>query len=252
MSSLEEYYSADNWVEIVAFSGGKNIRVPLGSQLVSKYGFDEKFFGTGMSSELILQSACSGNLDISVHGVRHLPRSVNTIRCFYGKNGVVHLDGDDFSCKLLCSIDTRRDFKDIVGELKTIYDRINIIDRVFFDDNGVPRGNGADDGLDQEAQDALQGVIDYSESNDPFALKIKGVRVSDMSQRAMGLWLWDQVQERYQGNPPHGALSSLAREMKERFDLATLGYAISEAPTFRKMYNRTTSCIAACEVLPFS
>jgi len=69
--------------------------------------------------------------------------------------------------------------------------------------------------------------------------------------RAVGLWLWDYIQEHYGRHKglPHGAKSNARKAFKAGFDVAKLGYAESDARVFDRLYTRTNECIQKPEVL---
>lgn len=70
--------------------------------------------------------------------------------------------------------------------------------------------------------------------------------------RAVGLWMWDFITERYgPGKPPHGKIAEARRELEKNFDLSQLGYAESRPETIEGHYRKTRECIKVREVLPF-
>ena len=69
--------------------------------------------------------------------------------------------------------------------------------------------------------------------------------------RAVGLWLWDYLDEKFGSVLPRGAITEAVRELKQKFDLERLGYAESQQKVLEDKYRGTCRCIESCEVLPF-
>lgn len=83
-------------------------------------------------------------------------------------------------------------------------------------------------------------------------LELKARQAGD-SARAIGLWLWDYVQE-HGGRGRHGVISEAIRSAREM--LRPLGgdvgyYSGSADKVFHNFFNKTEACIEACQVLPF-
>lgn len=70
--------------------------------------------------------------------------------------------------------------------------------------------------------------------------------------RAVGLWLWDYIQEHYGRHIdlPHGAKTRARKAFRACCDVDKLGYGESEARVFDRLYSRTNECIQKPEVLP--
>jgi hypothetical protein len=70
--------------------------------------------------------------------------------------------------------------------------------------------------------------------------------------RALGMWLWDYVQE-HGGMKKRGIVASAIRAMKNHLgqEIKELGFADTEESVFRRFCRRTAECIDACEVLSF-
>jgi len=94
---------------------------------------------------------------------------------------------------------------------------------------------------------------DKEQLNSHINKLLKGICLENSNEpRAVGLWMWDYITEKYgPGKPPHGKIAEARRELEKNFDISKLGYADSRPETIENKYRRTCECIEACEVLPF-
>jgi hypothetical protein len=73
-------------------------------------------------------------------------------------------------------------------------------------------------------------------------------KIGTDNSRAIGIWLWDFIQN--SENPKkRGIISKAIRELRERFDIGSLGYGESESRVFRNILAKTKKCIINAEVL---
>jgi hypothetical protein len=75
---------------------------------------------------------------------------------------------------------------------------------------------------------------------------------SQWESRAIGLWLWDYVQDNG-GERNRGVIAAAIRTMKKQLEpeIKALGFADSEDRVFRGFYSKTAASIEAGEVLSF-
>lgn len=78
--------------------------------------------------------------------------------------------------------------------------------------------------------------------------KGKSYQTRSDASRAIGLWLWDYMQEN------NGTAKTAILAIKEHFgtEVKTLGFATTEENVYRSWLRRTKECIDACDVLAFT
>lgn len=118
----------------------------------------------------------------------------------------------------LVLIDKNADIDTLLGEIKKIH-----LGEEFHQ-------------IDSHINNTLKGIC-LDSANDP---------------RAIGLWMWDYLNEKYgPGKPPHGKIAEARREMAKRFELSKLCYSDLDPDVIAAKYRGTCKCINAHEVLPF-
>ncbi|QLA15720.1 hypothetical protein [Desulfolutivibrio sulfoxidireducens] len=82
-----------------------------------------------------------------------------------------------------------------------------------------------------------------------FRKKLSKLSPTSNASRAIGLWIWDNINIEFgMDKPPHGTISKTIHRLKDKFDLSSLGYSASANRTFSNMYYKTCKCIEDREV----
>lgn len=99
----------------------------------------------------------------------------------------------------------------------------------------------------QKANNAAIELTRYKIKKNPTS----SFKVDD-TPRAVGLWIWDYLTNKHgRESLPRGALTEAVKELKNRFNIKTIGYADSSPKVLEDKYRGTCQCIEACEVIPF-
>ncbi len=129
-----------------------------------------------------------------------------------------------------CIIDFTKDLRLIVKEVSALWKR----QQSFLSSLKNEGGNW--------------GETDYNAIERFMASGLRSLSDAPTS-RAIGLWLWDRVQEL--GNV-RGSIMLAIKEMASKFDLRSLNVDSLEDSDFRFLLRRTNKCIDAGEVLSFT
>lgn len=88
----------------------------------------------------------------------------------------------------------------------------------------------------------------YEAAWERLPTKIKRVvEKRNHTPRAVGLWLYDYIKDKYGDDFPRGGIAEAIRALRETFDLKS--YTASDSETHRNQYKKTIKCITTAEVL---
>lgn len=155
-------------------------------------------------------------------------------------------------------VDTSKDFELVMSEFSSIYwerkYQAGIVKKFIELSSGGMNDDESHKIASKSVEDIYEKAVCAYNSMWMYKAKINedaSFKLDD-TPRAIGLWLWDYITNKYgESKPPHKAYAEAMRVFKEKFDYKALCYADTESGTYRNWYHRTAACIEACDVLSF-
>lgn len=200
----------------------------------SRFGFPpEGPFGRAYTSEELICAIAKGETIERPLGKRSFPRLVEPLAFRTVEDGakVVEFGGERIEGRdLLVAVSLDMPVKAVIAELEDLLKAYRYQDRF-------------ERGVSNEA-------VDYDNSAEAQRIRKSddiAFRSSKEGARALGLWLWDYLNER-DGLHDRGERAEAVRAMKEKHVPAAMGYYVSEDEVYFRWIRQTIKCVDAGEV----